>query len=316
MDEFRTIAKLWPGGAELDLGTDSNVLGGPATFTRNAAQFVTAPDGEQNFRFLFWNTGRHLTAKRRVRWNFSVLGWGTWTATRWYGTPGGGVGPARVRADAFAIGGDDPLGPTPVDGPASSFPAGAWPFGGDDHEIGTAGGAVDVTAKDPLAGLDFAGWLRLVWGGDPDGEYVESDAGSGGQIGGDGFFQHAGSAPFHVPAGGSADLLATYGNSHGLELGRVRDWLRDFFEQRGPFEIPQKGDPSPIDFLRLRMLEQLVTRTQPGEARGLDLQQLIENAPRMSADELQRSLKALQSSMDLNRVAVAALEGQLKKGGR
>ena len=83
MDEFRTVAKIWPAGTDLDLGTDSNILGGPATFTRNAANFVTSPDGPTNYQFLFWNTGRHLTNKPRVPSNFSLLGLGVWTATRW-----------------------------------------------------------------------------------------------------------------------------------------------------------------------------------------------------------------------------------------
>ena len=141
MDEFQTIAKLWPTGAEIDLGTDSNLLGGPATFTRNAASFATSPDGTQNYQFLFWNTGRHTTGKRRVRWNFSVLGWGTWTATRWYGIPyGGPPGASRVRADAFTIGGDAPLLGTPIS-PSSTYAPGSWPLAGDDHVIGTTAGA-------------------------------------------------------------------------------------------------------------------------------------------------------------------------------
>src|SRR5262245_29792407 len=126
MDEFRTTAKVWPAGTELGLDVDSNLLGGHATFTRNAANFVTSADGAHTYQFLFWNTGRHMTNKRQVRWNFSVLGWGTWPATRWYGTPpvgGGGPGAALVRADAFSIGLDAPLAPgTPIDGAASTYP--------------------------------------------------------------------------------------------------------------------------------------------------------------------------------------------------
>lgn len=317
MDEFRTIAKLWPSGTELDLGTDSNVLGGSATFTRNAAQFVIPPNGGDNLQFLFWNTGRHLTNKRRVRWNFSVLGWGTWTATRWYGTPGGTGGPPRVRADAFNIGGDEILtSSTPIDGAASTFAAGSWPFNGNDHEIGTAGGAVVVAAKGPLNGYDFAGWLRLIWGGDPDGEFVESDAGSGGNIGGNGFFEHVAGLTFNVAAGAGADLLAAYGHhDSGGGFGPVREWLENLFKERGPFEIPQKGDPSPIDFIRLKVLEQLVSQTQPAASGGTDFQRLIEAAPRMSSEELKRNLHALKSTQELNKVAQAALEGHLKKGG-
>src|SRR6266550_1759615 len=123
MDEFKTVAKLWPAGTDLDLGADSNLISGPgsASFSRHAANFVTSMDGTQNYQFLFWNTGRHLTNKRHVSWHFTVLGWGLWKATRWYGTPvGGPPGPERIHADAFTIGGDAPLSAnTPIDGPAS-----------------------------------------------------------------------------------------------------------------------------------------------------------------------------------------------------
>src|SRR4051812_46964886 len=112
MDEFRTIAKLWPAGTELDLGTDSTNLTltppDSANFTRTAAPFVTSVDGTQTYEFLFWNTGRHMTNKRKVIWIFSQFGWGIWTATRWYGTPGNGPpGQPRVRGDSFSLHGNE-----------------------------------------------------------------------------------------------------------------------------------------------------------------------------------------------------------------
>jgi hypothetical protein len=51
MDEFRTVAKLWPAGTDLDLGIGSTNLTltppGSANFTRTAAPFVTSADGTQ-----------------------------------------------------------------------------------------------------------------------------------------------------------------------------------------------------------------------------------------------------------------------------
>lgn len=311
MDEFRTIAKLWSSGTELDLGTDSNILGGPATFTRNAAPFVTSEDGSQNYQFLFWNTGRHMTNKRRVRWNFSVLGWGTWTATRWYGTPPGGTngGPPRVRADAFAIGTDTVLTGTPID-PTSTFAAGAHPFNGDDHEIGTAAGAANVVAKDPFNSLQFAGWMRLIWGGDPSGEFVETDAGSGGTIGGSGFYDHVVGGDFAAAMGTSADLLAAYGNSTRRKFGPL--FWEEYFGPQGPIEIPDIGDPAPMDLIRLRILERLLQQTQPGAASGTDFQRLLEAAPRMSKEALKRATQSLQTTLELGKTALAAIEAQLK----
>jgi hypothetical protein len=318
-DEFRTIGKLWPSGSEVDLGTDSNVLGGPATFTRNAAPFVTSPDGTQNYQFLFWNTGRHMTNKRRVRWNFSVLGWGTWTATRWYGTPsGGGGGSPRVRADSFSIGTDGSLaGPTPIDGTASTFAAGAWPFGGDDHAIGTAAGPASVVAKDPLNSYQFAGWLPLIWGGDPSGEFVESDAGTGGVIGGAGFYDHVVGGAFAAPAGTSADLLATYGEYHRElpgGLGPYVDWWERFGRQgRGPGDFQPNVDPSPIDLIRIRVLEQLMRQMDSDPAAGTDFRRLIDAAPTMSRDELKRTMQSLQTTLELGKAALTAIEAQMKR---
>lgn len=326
MDEFQTIAKLWPTGADIDLGTDSNLLGGPATFTRNASDYVTSPDGTQNYRFLFWNTGRHTTSKRRVRWNFSVLGWGTWTATRWYGTPSGGGpgGPSRARADAFTIGGNAPLLGTPIDA-SSTYAPGAWPSAGNDHVIDTTGGAASVVAKDPFPGpasstYDFAGWLALMYGGDPSGEFVESDAGTSGTFGGTGYYDHVLAAAYPVAMGQSVDLMATYGTRHsgfggGIDWGRIKD-LIDSLRQRGPGDIPQRGDPSPEDYIRLKILTELVAIAQPQLGGSMDFERMIKAAPNMSKDELKRAVQSLKTTLDLGKSAMSALEAQLKREGK
>ena len=326
MDEFQTIAKLWPTGAEIDLGTDSNLLGGPATFTRNAASFATSPDGTQNYQFLFWNTGRHSTGKRRVRGNFSVLGWGTWTATRWYGIPsGGGVsGPSRVRADAFTIGGDAPLLGTPIS-PSSTYAPGSWPLAGDDHVIGTSAGAASVVAKDPFPGpasstYEFAGWLALMWGGDSSGEYVESDAGTSGTFGGTGYFEHVIGGAYPVLMGQSADLIATYGTrnsgSSGPDLGKLRDLIYQILTGDPRLNIPQRGDPSPGDLIRLKLLGQLMEEVRPAIAQGTDFQTLIENAPNMGRDDLKRSLQSLNTTLELGKAAQLALDVAIKRSQR
>lgn len=315
MDEFRTIAKLWPSGTDLDLGTDSNILLGGATFSRHAADFVTSPDGTKTYRFLFWNTGRHMTSQRRVKWIFSQLGWGLWTATRWYGTPGGGQGgPPRVHADAFTIGGDVPLAATPID-PSSTFAAGAWPFNGNDHEIGTAAAGALVVPKDPYqitvtSAYDFAGWLQLVFGGDDNGEFVETDTGSA--PGTATFFDHVAAGPFAVAAGASADLIASYGYLNRPR--RLVDWFKELMKHPGDFN--PVVDPSPEDRIRLRLLENLIRQTEPTQALSADLENLIKLAPQMSGEELKRASQSLKNTLDLGRTALAALDAQMKRGGR
>ena len=313
MDEFRTVAKIWPTGVDLDLGTDSNILGGPATFTRLAPNWVTSADGATNYQFLFWNTGRHLTNKRQVRWIFSVLGWGVWTATRWYGIPPTGPGIPRVRADAFSIGTNAVLSPTPI-AASSTFAPGAWPFMGDDHVIDTASGGCTVVPVDPLLGYDFAGFLQLVWGGDPVGEFVETDVGSGGTIGGPGFYDHITGSTFSVGTGGGADLLAAYGyNDSGP--GPFRFWLELLRERVKGIDIPDRGDPAPPDVLRARILEQLLRQTQPAPRAG-EFEQLIARAATMSREQLQRAVQSVKTSVDLGKTALESLEAQLKKLGK
>ncbi len=312
MDTFRVTAKLWPSGDDLDLGDDTNNVSVPSIFDRHAANFVTSMDGKNNFQFLFWNTGRHTTNKRHVKWNFSVGGWGVWTATKWYGTPSPGGGGGKIHVEGFTIGGNAPLGPdTAIDGAASTFAPGAWPLAGNDHEIGTTGGPVDVVAKDPYHSLQFAGWQRLVFGGDDSGFFLETDTGA--SPGSSGFFEHS-SGPFHVAQNGGADLLATYGNSSsGLGIFRVDviEWLTAH-----GIEPPRGGDPGPDDIIRLALIENLIRQTNPAAGGGgVNVRQIIEQAPRMSLDELKRALTTLQTSRDLNQTAISTIEAQIKQRG-
>jgi hypothetical protein len=319
-DIFIVNAKLWPAGTELNFGIDSNPVGGPYSPQRQAAAF--ASDGTTSYQFLFWNTGRHLTSKRNVKWIFSVLGWGVWTATKWYGIPGTGPGSKKIRANAFSIGGNQSLGAaTPIAAPpASTFPPGAWPDGGDDHVVSTASGPVSIAAKDPYDTYDFAGWLQLIWGGDDVSEFVETDAGSGGTIGGVGFYDHVtgGAANWAGAQNSSAELLATYGyhpppDRGGFDPDRWRDWIYEVIIDDMIKPRPEiVGDPSPIDRIRTRLLEQLLTQTQPGTRGATDFQSLIEAAPKMNPAELKRAVQQLKTTLDLGNTALGALEARLK----
>jgi hypothetical protein len=322
MDTFVTNAKLWPSGLELNQGIDSNSLGGPYNPTRQAPLF--ASDGTTTYKFLFWNTGRHLTSKRNVKWIFSVLGWGVWTATRWYGIPGGPGSPGSelIRANAFSIGGNQSLGSaTPIDAAASTFPAGAHPVGIDDHLVSTANGDVSIAAKDPYDTYDFAGWLQIMMGGDDISEFIETDSGSGGTIGGVGFYDHVtgGAGKFQGAQHSSADLLATYGYHPPPGRGdfipdRLRDWiyeliLDDMRRKPGPEII---GDSSPIDRIRGKLLEALVAQARPGGGGPTDFQALIEAAPTMNPAELKRAVQSLKTTLDLGKTALGAMESRLK----
>jgi hypothetical protein len=310
MDLFTTDAKLWPSGTPLNLGTDDNNVSVPSTFDRYAANWVTSMDGAHNYQFLFWDTGRHLTNKRHVHWSFSVGGWGHWNATRWYGTPGSGPGSAVIEVDAFSIGGDAVLPGSPIDGAASTYAPGAFPYMGNNHQIGTANGPVSVVAQDPFAGLQFAGWLQLVFGGDDSGTFYEDD--SGAAMGSSSFYAHS-SGPFAVAQGGGAILLASYGNTNRF------DWTK-LVNELGVGNLPITiADPSPEDIIRLLALQQLIQQARPGgqaQAAGVDFESLIEGAPKMSLEELRLARQSVQTSLELGKVALNTIESQIKREAR
>lgn len=311
MDEFDVTTKLWPTGDSLDLGTDTNNVTVPSTFTRHAANFVTSMDGTHNYQFLFWNTGRHITSKRHVRWNFSVGGWGLWTATRWYGTPGTG-GTPDVHVDPFNIGGNAPMTGTAIDAAASTIPPGAYPFNGSDRDINPAGGNVDVAAKGTLSGLEFAGWLQLLWGGDDSGEFVETDTGP--SPGSGGFFP-SGSGTFHVNKGASALLLASYGNS--VSTGVIKAVIEFVREMEKTVGLPiSRVDPPPDDIRRLRdvLVQRLLSQTKPGQTTASDFQRFIDTAKTMSKEELTRARQSVQTSLELGKTALNVIESRLKQG--
>jgi len=314
MDQFNVTTKLWPSGANLDLGTDSNLVTVPSSFDRHASNFVTSMDGTHNYQFLFWDTGRHVTNRRHVRWNFSVGGWGMWTATRWYGTPAtGSGGPPEVTVTPFTIGSDGVItgSGSPINGTASSYAPGAYPFNGDNDAIGTANGAVTVVANDPFDSLQFAGWDLLVWGGDDTGTFVETDTGA--TMGSAGFFP-VGGGPYSVNRGVSANLLALYGNANRSHI----NWsvvLGNLGLANVGNLPPSSVDPAPDDIIRLAALEALLQRSQPVATQGAEFQRLIEAAPTMSAEQLSLAVKNVQTSIALGNTAVATLQAQLKAKG-
>ena len=285
MSLFNVTTKLWPSGASLDTGTDDNVVSvppGSASFDRHAALFVTSPDGTENFEFLFWNTGRNITNKRHVHWDFSAGGWTTWAATKWYGVPpSNGNGGHEVRVDPFSIASNGPItgSGTAIDPSASSFPPGSYPDMGDDHLIDTKNGAVDVAAKGSLASQQFAGWDQLIWGGDDSGTFYESDAGA--SQGSPGFYP-IGSGTFHVAQGGSAILLALYGNSSirkiykenlKSELDVAKSFVSDF-----PKLKDNEGDPYQqygVDPQWTRVIRLIVERSDQLQQQVTELRSFI-----------------------------------------
>lgn len=191
--------------------------------------------------------------------------------------------------------------------------AGAWPFNGNDHEIGTADGPATVVAENAMSGKDFAGWVQYLWGGDPSGDFVETDTGTSGSFGSSSFFTPvpAGTNPFAAAQGVSYDLLATYAPTAGPRI----PWQVLLGEAlaNSVVKIPLGGDPGPEDVIRLAVLGELLQRTQPGAGGGItDFQGVIEAAPSMSHAELTRTKQMLQTTLELAKSALGAVEARLK----
>ena len=72
------------------------------------------------------------------------------------------------------------------------------------------------------------------------------------------------------------------------------------------------GDSSPIDRIRTKLLEALLTQTRPGTKGATDFQSLIEAAPKMNPAELKRAVQQLKTTLDLGNTALGALEARLK----
>jgi hypothetical protein len=331
MDLFQVISKHWPSGTVLDLGIDLQNASTGFTPTRTAPPFMLSPDGQTTYDFLFWDTGRHATTKRSVHWTFSVFGWGMWTATRWYGdhaTGGGGL--PRVTVDAFSLSQDLPIiNETPIDPAASTFPAGGYPFAGNDRQIDTTNGATAIVAKDPFTslGFSFAGWLSLTSGGDPSGVYEENDAGASGPPGGVGFYQQV-VGPFTVGQGGGANLIGTFFQppSSGPIIIIPPDidqhidpkLLEPIFGKKKKDEfVNPLFDPSPIDHLRLGAIRDLLTRAEiPSETAALGVEKLLTQAKDLSDEALVRGIQELKTGVELNGVAIDALNAELGSRNR
>jgi hypothetical protein len=300
MSLFTVTTKLWPTGDSLDTGTDDNIVSvppGSASFDRHAALYVTSPDGTQNYEFLFWNTGRHVTNKRHVHWDFTAGGWTTWTATRWYGLPSNGNGGHEVRVDPFSIADNGPMSGTAIDASASNFPAGAYPDMGDDHLIDTEDGAVDVAAKGLLSSEQFAGWDQLIWGGDDSGTFYENDTGA---AQGTPNFYPVGSGTFHVATDGSASLLALYGNSvtpkyikESLksEVDVMKSFVSDFPKLKDNEGDPWQryaGDPAWAQVIRL-----IVERSDQLQQQVTELRSFIraQERPQVGAAVVSKSIQ-------------------------
>jgi hypothetical protein len=300
-------------------GTDFAAFGNAeGDWDPNGSEDLTAPallpDAGGNRSFLFWDTGRRVTNKRRVIWTFHHGDqWTTWNATAWYGPSGNGPPPApEVSAHAFWVG-HGLMDPTPIDGPGSTFHDGpgagqvAWPYNGDNHVVRTEWGSATIRALDNLQRsptdplLDFSTLSQLVAGGDDTGYCEENDddiTTSSGVTG----LAGIGSQTATFPQGSAATLLAGYVTPAPITLrppdNDRTDWSKYF----------DRGDPAAFRQIAERLAE-IVNRVQATTRQAPDMfENLSAAAGKMSPAQLKRALAEARAALKRGEATVKSME--------
>ena len=339
MAHFTTKGKLYREGTDLDaFGALDVTVTAPGTTVEQTAPSSLPDSGGVSRSFLYWDTGRRITGKRKVRWTFNhPANWSNWPAAAYYGVPGGGgPGTPVITVDAHWVG-VGPIDPTPIDGPGSTFvngpgPTPAWPSGGNDHRVRTEWGAANIHAKDHLQRnvgdpiLNFSSWQQLVYGGDSTDVFEENDddilPGSGvtGIVSSTSQF-------FPVAQGVGGFLMAGYvppDRRRGPDRpGGRPDWdiFRELVEilrekDLSKFFPPDRGDPSPEDIIRLKLISESLDLVRGGTVTPTDaFDGLVGAANKMSAAQLKRTILGTKATLNRGQAALKALEALAKRKG-
>lgn len=328
MSQFNSSAKQFPGADEL-IGFGSinvNVTTSGTTLEQTAPPSLLGP-GNIPLGFLFWDTGRRITNKRRVRWTFNhPENWTDWRAIAWYGS-GGGDSPPQVGTGAYWVGVSE-MTPTPIDGPASSFvngPGGspvAWPWSGNDHIVRTEWGPATIHAKSQMKRspgdpqVDFSSWIELISGGDGSGFFSENDNGIGSLDSGSGVTGIAGSGSpdFAAAMGSGANILAGYVMPPPPDSGDLLVKLREVIAAGLLGKFVDKGDPSPEDIIRLKLISESIDMVRGEKPTSTDaFEALTASGRNMSAQELKRAIVTTQTTLRRGQAAVKFLESLAAK---
>lgn len=328
MGHFHADGKRFPDGTDLDgiAVSDLDISLGGTVLTQFASESVFE-DGEE-LKFLFWDTGRRITNRRRVRWTFHhPENWSEWNASAWYGLPPTGPGgtPA-VSARAFRVS-HGSLDVTPIKTPGSTFvngPGGspvAYPYLGNDHVGLTQFGPAHVVAKshvtDGATSLSFSSWTRLIYGGIDTGYFEENDDDitSGSGVTG---IENVTADFLDIPSGQSAELLASYVVPAKGGIDGLKKWL-DFLRgvRVGGIDLPDRGDPSPEDIIRLKLIAESLDLVRGEKVSVVDaFEGVLDAAKKMTGAELKRTIAGTKATLLRGQAAVKSLEALAKKAGK
>jgi hypothetical protein len=329
MAHFTTNGKRYREGDDLPSfgSVDATITAAGTTLEQNAPASLFDQDGKQR-GFLYWDTGRRITNKRRVRWTFNhPANWSEWNAYAWYGVGGNGPSEPIVAVDAHWVS-MGPIDPTPIDGPGSTFvnaPGGtpvAWPWSGNDHLVRTQWGAATLHSKlhlqrhtgDPL--LDFSSWTQLIFGGDDTGYFSENDDD----------ITTPGSGVTGIAASTSPYITAPMGSGSLIMAGYVAPppavfdpgilkKLGELLSDPGLIaKFRDRGDPSPEDIIRLKLISESLDLVRGDPATGVDaFEGLLGAARKMSPAQLKRVIAGTRSTLARGQAALKSIEAMAAK---
>jgi hypothetical protein len=325
MGHFTTKGKLFPEATDLSSfgSLDVTVTAAGTTVEQTAPPSLPDADGVSR-SFLYWDTGRRITGKRKVRWTFNhPTNWSEWPAAAYYGTPTDGPpGTPHVTTATHWVG-TGPINPTPIDGPGSTFinaPGGtpvAWPGSGNDHVVLTQWGAATIHAKDhvqrnlgdPL--LNFSSWQQLIYGGDGSGYFEENDDDitSGSGVTG---IANSTSPFFTVPQNNSSFLMAGYVLPTKPDVDIFKK-LIELIRAFDPGKFIDKGDPSPEDIIRLKLISESLDVVRGGTVTNYDaFESLLGAAKKMKPADLKRTIAGTKATLLRGQAALRTLESIMK----
>ena len=325
MAHFSTTGKQYREGTPFPpFGALDVTVTAPGTTVEQTAP-PSLPDADGNPRpFLYWDTGRRITNKRKVRWTFNhPANWSEWAASAWYGQSGDGPSQPQISLDAHWVG-VGPIDPTPIDGPGSSLvnaPGGtpvAWPYGGNDHLVRTQWGAGTIHAKPHLQRsvgdpqLNFSSWQRLIIGGDDIGYFEENDddvTSSSGITG----IANSTSPFFNFTQNQGFMLIAAYVTPGKPDIDIFRK-LIDLIRAGSIDKIfIDRGDPSPEDIIRLKLIAESLDIVRGGTVTEQDaFEGLVGAAKKMSSAELKRTIAGTRATLLRGQAALRSMEALAK----
>ncbi len=332
MGHFSTSGKEFTEGGTLASFGAANldVNAAPTPFAQTAPAALL-DDNNVLRKFLYWDTGRRVTNKRTVRWTFNHPdAWTDWRAVAWYGVPPTGVGGSAIVSTSAHWVGVSPITPTPIDGPGSTFvngPGGtplAWPWGGNDHVVSTQFGAEVIHALAHLQrspgdpSLNFSSWQQLTYGGDDTSYFAENDEGVSSTTSGSGVsgVESSTSPNFSELRNQGGVLLAGYVTAPPPHFSGLLDDLRGVINAGLLGKFIDKGDPSPEDIIRLKLISESIDLVRGQKPTGPDaFEGLLDAAKSMSAAELKRTIVGTQTTLRRGQAALKSLESLAAKGG-